>query len=218
MAKRAMTDEAKAVKANLILDQAAECFLSMDYERIKMADLAKMTGLSNGTLFVYFKSKETLFLCLLWREYEKRMDYLEDWSGKKSISCFEDVKRLFLEELEYLIDNDPLYIKLESMRSAVLERNTDIETRFQMKKRLFGRLETWSQRLSQSGILSQRQLIDIFIMESAIITGCKLVASIPCGVGERMDDIGAIGMRRDFKDDVLLCVRCYLDGYGQRLE
>ena len=77
MAKRAMTEEAKEIKANQILDQAASWLLKMNYEKIKMSDLAKSMNMSNGILYVYFKTKETLFLCLLWREYEKRLSYLE---------------------------------------------------------------------------------------------------------------------------------------------
>ena len=52
MAKRAMTEEAKLMKANAILDQAAQLLLETDYEKIKMTELAKSLGLSNGILYV----------------------------------------------------------------------------------------------------------------------------------------------------------------------
>ena len=48
---------------------------------------------------------------------------------------------MFLEELEYLVDSNPLYIRLESMRTAILERNTDQEVLLRMKTRLFERME-----------------------------------------------------------------------------
>lgn len=216
MGKRARTDAAKEEKANTILDKAAELFLEKDYELIRMADLAKELGISNGILYFYFKTKETLFLCLLWREYEKRLDYLAKKTCLEQIHCFEDIKRLFLEELEYLVDNNPLYIRLESMRGAILERNTDQEVLLRMKTRLFERMEAWTNQLSQSEILTSQQLVDIFFLEAAIITGCKLGTDNPDSVRQILDQLGVAGTQRNFKQDVLNGVRCYLDGYGQQ--
>ena len=133
-----------------------------DYEHIRMADLAEELGISNGILYVYFKTKDTLFLCLLWREYEKRLDYLTEKAASRQIHCFEDIKRLFLDELEYLVDSNPLYICLESMRSAILERNTNQDVLLRMKTHLFECMEAWTDRLSRSGVLTSRQLVDIF--------------------------------------------------------
>ena len=65
MAKRAITKEAKELKAQAILDKAEEIFMGTQYEKVKMADIAKSMNISNGILFVYLKIKETLFLKLL---------------------------------------------------------------------------------------------------------------------------------------------------------
>ena len=125
MGKRARTDAAKGEKANTILDKAAELFLEKDYEHIRMADLAKKLVISNG----------------IWLGCDKRLDYLAKKTCLEQIHYFEDIKRLFLEELEYLVDSNPLYIRLESMRTAILERNTDQEVLLRMKTRLFERME-----------------------------------------------------------------------------
>ena len=77
MGKRARTEQAKQARAQAILEKAKEMLLTTSYEQIKMADLAKSLGLSNGTLYVYFPSKEALFLQLLWQEFEDRMKCLE---------------------------------------------------------------------------------------------------------------------------------------------
>ncbi len=76
MPRRAMTDAAKQEKSNAILDKAATMFLQYDYDKIRMSDIAKEMGISNGILFVYFKSKETLFFMLLLREYNARFSRL----------------------------------------------------------------------------------------------------------------------------------------------
>ena len=73
MAKRTMTEAAKGQKWELILDKAAELLLEQSFEQIKMMELAQSLGMLKGTLFVYFKTKETLFLSLLWQEYQRRL-------------------------------------------------------------------------------------------------------------------------------------------------
>jgi AcrR family transcriptional regulator len=94
MAKRAMTAEAKALKAHAILDKAAEMFSNSEYEKIKMTDIAKEMNMSNGILFVYFKTKESLFFSLLVREYEKRLARLTELAKGTTISEFYDFKKL----------------------------------------------------------------------------------------------------------------------------
>ena len=103
------------------------------------------------------------------------------------------------------------------MRAAILERNTDEEVLFQMKKRLFERMDRWAETVSCSGIVSKQHLIDVFYMEAAILTGCKLGADIPDTVSAVIDRTGAENMKRDFKMDTLLGFTCFLDGYEMRM-
>ncbi|WP_307344910.1 helix-turn-helix domain-containing protein [Paenibacillus polymyxa] len=64
------------MKAQAILDQTTEVFHSSDYEQIKMSDIAKEMKMSKGILYVYFKTKESLFFNLLCCVYEKRLNRL----------------------------------------------------------------------------------------------------------------------------------------------
>jgi AcrR family transcriptional regulator len=212
-----MTKEAKAAKEQAILDMAGKMFLSMDYDKIKMSVLAEELEMSNGLLFFYFKTKETLFMCLLFREYEKRLDYLVSVANEMSFDSFGDIKRLFMTELELLIDTNPLYVGLESMRSAILEKNTDLDILFSMKKKLFERALELASIACKGGILTESQFIDIFFMESAILTGCKLSSDVPPVVVEVVNKIGIEGFNRSFKDDVLMAVSCYFDGFEASL-
>ena len=212
MAKRAMTEEAKLMKANAILDQAAQLLLETDYEKIKMTELAKSLGLSNGILYVYFKTKETLFLRLLWREYEKRLDYLISLTQHTRIRDFDDVSRLLLEELEYLVDQNPLYIKLEAMRSVIFEKKADIHVVGELKKLLFEKLSQWSADIEAKGILTKDELLDIFFKESAMIIGCSHISTACQNMEENVRSLGLHEFRRDFKKDVMDCMACYLRG------
>ncbi|MCM3748858.1 TetR/AcrR family transcriptional regulator [Paenibacillus pasadenensis] len=214
MAKRAMTPEAKALKAQAILDKAAEMFLSSEYEKIKISDLAKQMGMSNGILFVYFKTKEALFFSLLCREYEKRFTRLAELAKQSPIWNFSDFKLLIMNELTELVDHNPLYIRLESMRSAVLEKNIDAETMLNKKINLYKMITDLVAIICEHLSLTQEEVLDILQAEASIITGCKLSATLPADVADIIEQSGLEGMKRDFKKDVLTTMNHYLNGYA----
>ena len=114
--KRAMTQEAKDARACAILDAAEKLLLTGDYMSLKMADIAREAGISNGLIFTYFHTKETLFLCLLWREFKERIAYLQDVIARKQPADFEEIEALVLSELEHVLQENSVYIKLEPMR------------------------------------------------------------------------------------------------------
>ncbi|MHA6530843.1 TetR/AcrR family transcriptional regulator [Paenibacillus sp. BAC0078] len=213
MAKRAMTPEAKALKAQAILDKAAEMFLSSEYEKIKMSDIAKQMGMSNGILFVYFKTKEALFFSLLCREYEKRLARLTGMVREMPIMDFNDFKMLLINELTELVDHNPLYIRLESMRTAVLERNIDAETMLNQKINLYKLMSEMVSLICSHNALPHEDVVEILQAEASIITGCKLSATLPAEVIDIIEKNGLEGFKRDFKADVLKTTICYLDGY-----
>lgn len=208
-----MTPEAKALKARTILDKAAEMFLLSEYEKIKMSDIAKQMGMSNGILFVYFKTKEALFFSLLCREYEKRVARLIEIAKESPIKDFNDFKNLVMNELTELVDHNPLYVRLESMRTAIFEKNVDAETMLNQKMNLYKLMTDLVTVICEHHALTEEDVIDILQAEASIITGCKLSATLPADVIEIIEEHGLDGLKRDFKKDVLATMNHYLNGY-----
>ncbi len=213
MAKRAMTPEAKALKATAIIDKAAEMFFSLEYEKIKMSDIAKHMGMSNGILFVYFKTKEALFFSLLCREYEKRLARLKEMAKEIPIRSFDDFKNLVMKELMELVEHNPLYVRLESMRIAVFEKNVDPETMLNQKIKLYQLMQELVDNICAWEALSPEDVMEVLQAEASIITGCKLSATLPAEVVEIIEKNGMEGFKRNFKDDVRHTMLCYLEGY-----
>ena len=60
-----------------ILDAAEEVFTKKGFEEARMEDIAEQTGLSKGTLYLYFKSKEDLILAILDRIFQVEFKQLE---------------------------------------------------------------------------------------------------------------------------------------------
>ena len=62
--------EIKNMKRTLILEQAAEMFELHGFEELKISALAKEVGVSVGTIYAYFESKEGLYSAWVLTEIE----------------------------------------------------------------------------------------------------------------------------------------------------
>lgn len=56
-----VTTRYKSKVSERIIESAIECFARTGVDRTKMDDIANVTDVSKGTLYLYFKSKEDLF-------------------------------------------------------------------------------------------------------------------------------------------------------------
>ncbi|AET60971.1 transcription regulator [Paenibacillus terrae HPL-003] len=213
MAKRAMTDEAKALKAQAILDQAARMFEESEYNHIKMSDIAKEMQMSKGILFVYFKTKEALFFNLLCREYEIRLIRLTELIIEQPIHNFNDFKRLIMTELIELVDHKPLYIRLEAIRSVILEKNVDTELMLNLKTNLYLKMMKMNSLICENGVLTENEVMDVFQAQASIIIGCKLSSSMPAEVADSIEENRLDGFKRDFRTDVIITMERYLEGF-----
>ena len=63
--RRARSEEQKAQRRQAVLEAAETYFLDVGYEAFSMAQLAKRAGLIKGTLYLYFRTREELFLTSL---------------------------------------------------------------------------------------------------------------------------------------------------------
>lgn len=79
-----------------ILDAAEKVFTHKGLDEARMDDIAEGTGLSKGTLYLYFKSKDDLIIAILERIFQHTFDQLETRMGDE-LSAGEAIRR-FAEE------------------------------------------------------------------------------------------------------------------------
>lgn len=213
MARRARSQEAKEEKAGVILDMTAKMFTTTEYENIKMAEIAKALGISNGILFVYFKTKEMLFLQLLIREYAKRLDNMEQRIKTYDISNYELFKKLVLDEMTDIIEDSDMYIRLISIRGAILEKNIDLEVMIEFKQWFYNRFKEVSLIIHEKcKVFSTDEIMEIFLIQESILVGCKLCSSLPSEVLNIIDKYQMEGFKFSFKENALKTMVSYLDG------
>jgi len=64
-------------KLELILDAAYDLFGSNGFYETKISDIAHQAGIAKGTVYLYFKSKEELFMAVTRRDCEHFLDGLD---------------------------------------------------------------------------------------------------------------------------------------------
>src|SRR6478752_5043378 len=60
-------------KRKQILATAAEMFSSQPYHKVRLDDVAAAAGVGKGTLYVYFPSKEELYITIIYEGLAKLM-------------------------------------------------------------------------------------------------------------------------------------------------
>ena len=68
-----VSDERKAQ----IINAAEDVFTQKGFNEARMDDIAEETGLSKGTLYLYFKSKDDLIIAILDRMFQREMKQME---------------------------------------------------------------------------------------------------------------------------------------------
>jgi TetR/AcrR family transcriptional repressor of uid operon len=78
-----VTTQYKSEVRERIIESAIECFARTGFDKTKMDDIAKLSDLSKGTLYLYFKSKEDLFYGICQNSLEKVKEQLNGVSITK---------------------------------------------------------------------------------------------------------------------------------------
>jgi AcrR family transcriptional regulator len=76
--RHALQEHTRATYQEAILDAAERVFIRDGIQLAKMVDIAEETGVSVGTLYNYFESKESVFAALVERHRERYFSMLEE--------------------------------------------------------------------------------------------------------------------------------------------
>jgi AcrR family transcriptional regulator len=96
-----LKEHEKEQRKNLILDVAEKIFSEKPFDDVNMRDLAKEVGISPGSIYTYFPDKESLYVEVSLRGFQRAVDIMSDQlnSGNNSL---DKVAERYMEEM---IDN-----------------------------------------------------------------------------------------------------------------
>ncbi|MEX1367975.1 MAG: TetR family transcriptional regulator [Nannocystaceae bacterium] len=139
--QRARKDEDKAARRRSILAVAAKLLGRKQYHRITMAEVARRCHLAKGTLYLYFRSKEELFLAALEEQLAAWFDVLgERLAAPEGLEAGTDVADRFAATVvQTLVERETL-VDLLPLLHSVLEQNIDEKTATDFKQMLLDKV------------------------------------------------------------------------------
>jgi TetR/AcrR family transcriptional regulator len=171
--QRARSSEQKALRRQALLEAAETYFLEVGYEAFSMAQLAKKTGVVKGTLYLYFKTKEELFLTLyeqsLIRWSQIFIGYLSNSMSSKAYA--QTLYNTALADGSFL----PLLIRLEH----IIEHNVEIPRLIKSKRVFIVQVEAVAVSTSASLKLSTAQAREVVKTMGVLLIGATRVDQGP---------------------------------------
>ena len=96
-----LKEHEKMQRKNLILDVAEKIFSQKPFDDVNMRDLAKEVGISPGSIYTYFPDKESLYVEVSLRGYERAVSIMNEMvsSGNNTLD------KVAVRYMEEMIDN-----------------------------------------------------------------------------------------------------------------
>jgi AcrR family transcriptional regulator len=191
--RRAIREEQKLARRQEILETAWVLFQEQDYEQVNMIDVAQGAGLAKGTVYLYFKTKEELFLAMLSEQFEQ---WFNEIDGRLQTDVQLSTAPALADMLTDSLVKRPLLTRLFTLLHPILERNINPEAALPFKLMLLTRLtHTGSLLESRLPFLQPGQGAQLQMQIYAIILGLQQMANpapVVCSLVAQHPDLAAM--------------------------
>ena len=163
--QRARSSEQKALRRHAVLETAEVYFKEVGYEAFSMAQLAKKAGVAKGTLYLYFNTREELFLTL----YEQS---LVRWS-QIFIGSLSDTmtSKTYAQSLYKTTQADGVFLPLLIRLEHVIEHNVAILRLIESKRVFINQVEAVAAATSTALRLSTAQATEVVKTMGVLLIG-----------------------------------------------
>ena len=195
--RRALEPDQKLARRESILLAARQLYQETGEELPSSAAIAERAGLAKGTVYLYFKSKEDIFLDLLSAEYT---DLLHETSStlEQFVGTREQMVAQFAAGYVSWIRRHPLLLQLGSTSHGALMRGATPECWLDMKRRLAQDMALTAQRLSERTGLTRTSAHALLIKGYGLTTGLYQLLHCPPSLDARWQLDEASNSRPDF--------------------
>ena len=172
--KRARQAGQKLERRQAILDAAWRAFHTIPYGELTVAAIARETGLAKGTVFLYFRTKEEIFLAVTGQQMTEWFDAVDDRLAQlpAHVTTAEVVEIIAssLQERVY-------FTRLLAILSTVLEQNANYDALHQFKHLLLIRLARTGALLERGiGFLQPGEGAHLLMQLEALVIGLRHLA------------------------------------------
>jgi AcrR family transcriptional regulator len=208
--KRAHHPDQREQRRQAIMTTVGRIFAEKPFSAIRMSDLAQELGLAKGTLYLYYPTKESLFLALLQEHLELWFDRVESILDTLARPANpEAISEALMEGLR----RDPQLPRLLALLHGVLEQNVTRDEAVAFKRFLRARTAQAAARMEHhlpgqapgTGRL-------VFFRLHALVIGVQSMAAPPPIIQEALQDSDLADLAVDFEAFLAPCLRDLLRG------
>ncbi|WP_169569641.1 TetR family transcriptional regulator [Sneathiella limimaris] len=139
--QRATSEDQKLLRRKSVLQAAKKLFSSSGFFDVSMSNIAKEAGVAKGTVYLYFETKEEIFLTLALEELSSWFCHVE----KELVATTGELSNTqFLEIIRGALQGRDSMYELVSLLHSVLEKNVSFEQAVSFKKELLTQIEKLS--------------------------------------------------------------------------
>lgn len=181
--KRSVTESEKFEKKQKIVAAARAAFEYLSFHDISMSFLAERTGLAKGTIYLYFETKESVFLAVLAHEIRNWFDTMHQsphldlivHSGFQSPQNAEKIAGILAEATK----KNMKMVELFAFLKPVLEEKISSTELSEFKDQVKEQMAAWSKILVSKGWFSHEKFAMRFVFQAyAGLIGMYQLSSI----------------------------------------
>lgn len=205
--QRAKTPEQKALRRQQILDAAAQHFADSAFDKVNLADIAQSVGITKAALYRYFRSKELLFLAL----YLQQMEALV--TSAEALPSAPPKDQSAADACVAIIDQNPLFCRLNAILHSVLEQNLTVEEAKTFKQALLPLMARFASKISEWLAVSIADAIALLHHIQATMIGCWHISHPSETTRQALLDPRFSLFRVDFRSTFQQHLRWLIAGY-----
>jgi AcrR family transcriptional regulator len=197
---RATNPGAKEARGQQILAAAAELLEGWSYSDITMDRIAERAGVAKGTLYLYFPTKEALFLSLFENQlgawYAELEALADDGGGPVDPTAAARV-------IAATLAARPILVHLHGLLLPTLIHNIDLETTVGFGRRQRVRISVLASALARRiKNLSDSRALRFLIQLEMVVGGLSWASHPPAVVSRALDEEDLSAFRIDFEQEL----------------
>jgi AcrR family transcriptional regulator len=198
--RRATNADAREARGQQILAAAAELLEGWSFSDITMDRIAERAGVAKGTLYLYFRTKEALFLSLheelLGAWYADLQALADHGAGTVEPSA---AARIIASTLAAR----PILVHLHGLLHSTLSRNIDLETTVGFRRRQLREISVLASALARRiKNLSDSRALRFLIQLEGVVGGMSWAAHPPVAVSRALEEEGLASFLVDFEEEL----------------
>lgn len=205
---RAKDNQDKLIRKESICTAAYNLFIKNNYTLPSVNEIAQKTGIAKGTIYIYFGSREEIYIRLL-------DDMVQQWLTEIE-SVFKQptptVEMIITAICAYLTNN-PHFLPLLSILNTILEKNLDDNMAYNFKRQIAQKLNTISATAVTSFENIPPETIGKLLLQGyGLIIGLWQVTNFPEKIRNMLHDDELLILNLNFETEIKLALTALWNG------